>query len=98
MSPMYKVLVADQIALDGLAPLRDDARFELIVKPGLKGNDLADAIASADAVLVRSATQITRESLGARAMVLMKPVPRERSAEMGSQEPGAPSDVVRNSR
>ena len=63
MSPMYKVLVADQIALDGLAPLRDDARFELIVKPGLKGAELADAIAAVDAVLVRSATQITRESL-----------------------------------
>jgi D-3-phosphoglycerate dehydrogenase len=63
MSPTFRVLVADQIALDGLAPLRDDARFELIVKPGLKGAELADAIASADAVLVRSATQITRESL-----------------------------------
>ncbi len=63
MTPQYRVLVADQIALDGLAPLRDDSRFELIVKPGLKGAELADAIASADAVLVRSATQITRESL-----------------------------------
>src|SRR5919107_5562432 len=63
MSAMYRVLVADQIALDGLAPLRDDSRFELIVKPGLKGPELADAISSADAVLVRSATQITRESL-----------------------------------
>jgi D-3-phosphoglycerate dehydrogenase len=63
MSAVYRVLVADQIALDGLAPLRDDPRFELIVKPGLKGAELADAIAAADAVLVRSATQITRESL-----------------------------------
>src|SRR5687767_7965726 len=63
MSATYRVLVADQIALDGLAPLRDDSRFELIVRPGLKGPELADAIASADAVLVRSATQITRESL-----------------------------------
>jgi D-3-phosphoglycerate dehydrogenase len=63
MTPQYRVLVADQIALDGLTPLRDDSRFELIVKPGLKGAELADAIAAADAVLVRSATQITRESL-----------------------------------
>ena len=37
MSATYRVLVADAIALDGLAPLRDDSRFELIVKPGLKG-------------------------------------------------------------
>jgi D-3-phosphoglycerate dehydrogenase len=57
------VLVADAISLDGLAPLRDDPRFELINKPGLKGDDLANAIADADAVLVRSSTRITRESL-----------------------------------
>lgn len=63
MSATFRVLVADQIALDGLAPLRDDSRFELIVKPGLKGAELADAISAADAVLVRSATQITRDSL-----------------------------------
>ena len=63
MTAPYRVLVADQIALDGLAPLRDDARFELVVRPGLKGPELAEAIAGADAVLVRSATQITRESL-----------------------------------
>ena len=63
MTAIYRVLVADQIALDGLAPLRDDSRFELVVRPGLKGTELADAIADTDAVLVRSATQITRESL-----------------------------------
>jgi D-3-phosphoglycerate dehydrogenase len=63
MSARFRVLVADAISLDGLAPLRDDPRFELINKPGLKGDDLATAIADADAVLVRSATRITRESL-----------------------------------
>ena len=59
----FRVLVADAISLDGLAPLRDDPRFELINKPGLKGDDLATAISECDAVLVRSATRITRESL-----------------------------------
>ncbi|HWP02196.1 MAG TPA: phosphoglycerate dehydrogenase [Gemmatimonadaceae bacterium] len=63
MSERYRVLVADSIALDGLAPLRDDPRFELVVKPNLKDPELADAIAEADAVLVRSATRITRDSL-----------------------------------
>ena len=61
--PRFRVLVADAISLDGLAPLRDDPRFELVNKPGLKGEDLTNAIADADAVLVRSATRITRESL-----------------------------------
>lgn len=63
MSATFRVLVADAISLDGLAPLRDDPRFELVNKPGLKGDDLANAIAEADAVLVRSATRITRDSL-----------------------------------
>jgi D-3-phosphoglycerate dehydrogenase / 2-oxoglutarate reductase len=63
MTPMFRVLVADSIAVDGLAPLRDDERFELVVRPGLSPAELADAIADADAVLVRSATRITRESL-----------------------------------
>jgi D-3-phosphoglycerate dehydrogenase len=63
MTRRYRVLVADSIALEGLAPLHHDERFELVVRPGLKGEELAAAIADADAVLVRSATRITRESL-----------------------------------
>ncbi|MGH7662925.1 MAG: phosphoglycerate dehydrogenase [Gemmatimonadaceae bacterium] len=64
MTDRYQVLVADAIATEGLEPLRADDRFELVQRPGLSGDDLADAIAGADAVLVRSATHITRESLG----------------------------------
>jgi D-3-phosphoglycerate dehydrogenase len=63
MTASYKVLVADKIAREGLAPLAADPRFELIEKPGLAGDALAAAVADADAVLVRSATKITRESL-----------------------------------
>ena len=63
MSAEYRVLVADAIAPEGLAPLRDDDRFELVVRPGLAGAELAQAMAGMDAVLVRSATKITRESL-----------------------------------
>ena len=32
----YRVLVADKIAREGLAPLADDPRFELVERPGLK--------------------------------------------------------------
>jgi D-3-phosphoglycerate dehydrogenase len=59
----FDILVADAIALDALTPLSSDPRFNLTVKTGLKGDELRDAIAGADAVLVRSATKITRESL-----------------------------------
>jgi hypothetical protein len=31
----FRVLVADKIAVEGLAPLGDDPRFELVVRPGL---------------------------------------------------------------
>jgi D-3-phosphoglycerate dehydrogenase len=58
-----RILVADAIAADGLAPLRSDSRFELVEKPGLSGAALAEALVGMDAVLVRSATKITRESL-----------------------------------
>ena len=63
MTGALRVLVADAIAVEGLAPLRSDSRFELIEKPGLSGAALAEAIVGMDAVLVRSATKITRESL-----------------------------------
>ena len=63
MTPRHTVVVADQIDADGLAPLADDPRFSLVHRPGLTGDALAQAIADADAVLVRSATKITRESL-----------------------------------
>lgn len=63
MTTRFDILVADAIALDALTPLSSDSRFVLTVKTGLKGDDLRDAIAGADAVLVRSATKITRESL-----------------------------------
>ncbi len=59
----FDILVADAIALDALTPLSSDPRFKLTVKTGLKGDELRDAIAGADAVLVRSATKITRDSL-----------------------------------
>jgi D-3-phosphoglycerate dehydrogenase / 2-oxoglutarate reductase len=58
-----RVFVADAISAEGLAPLRDDARFEVIERPGLKGEDLARAIQGVHAVIVRSSTRITRDAL-----------------------------------
>jgi D-3-phosphoglycerate dehydrogenase len=59
----YRIFVADAIARSGLQPLADDARFELIVKPGLGGDELANAIRGMHGVIVRSATTIGREAL-----------------------------------
>jgi D-3-phosphoglycerate dehydrogenase len=59
----FTVLVADAISADGLAPLRNDGRFSIVEKSGLKGDELARAMENVDAVIVRSATRITREVL-----------------------------------
>lgn len=58
-----RILVADGLSDRGLEPLAGDARFEIIERAGLRGEALADALAEADAVIVRSATKITREAL-----------------------------------
>ncbi|HEX2167956.1 MAG TPA: phosphoglycerate dehydrogenase [Longimicrobiales bacterium] len=62
MTP-YRVFVADAISAEGLAPLREDERFEVIAQPGLKGEELARAMEGMHAVIVRSSTRITRDSL-----------------------------------
>jgi D-3-phosphoglycerate dehydrogenase len=59
----YHILVADKIAREGLTPLTSDPRFTLVERPGLTGAELTSAVAEADAVLVRSATKITRDAL-----------------------------------
>jgi D-3-phosphoglycerate dehydrogenase len=59
----YRVVLADAISATGLLPLAEDARFEIVARTGLKGEALAEALADADAVIVRSATRITREAL-----------------------------------
>ena len=59
----YRIFVADAISPEGLAPLREDDRFEIIEQTGLKGADLARALQGVHAVIVRSSTKITRESL-----------------------------------
>ena len=63
MTERFRVLVADAIAAEGLTPLRGDARFEVLEQPGLGPAELAVALRDADALLVRSTTRVTRQSL-----------------------------------
>ncbi len=60
---VYRIMVADRISDEGLEPLRADARFEVVERTGLKGDALARALVGFDAVIVRSATRITRDAL-----------------------------------
>lgn len=55
-----KILVADDVNEDKLAPLRD-AGFEVVKKTKLAPEELAAEIKDADGVIVRSATRITAD-------------------------------------
>jgi D-3-phosphoglycerate dehydrogenase len=99
MSEKFRVLIADAINAEGLEPLQQDGRFELIEKPGLKGEELARAIENVDSVVVRSGTRITRDSLKyasrlkviGRAGVGVDNIDVEAATEMGVAVLNAPS-------
>ncbi|HWV55968.1 MAG TPA: phosphoglycerate dehydrogenase [Longimicrobiales bacterium] len=95
----YRVLIADRISAAGLEPLRSDDRFELVEQTGLKGEELARTLAGFDAVIVRSATKITREALAyadrlqviGRAGVGVDNIDVEAATELGIAVLNAPS-------
>lgn len=58
-----RVLVADDLAPEGIEILRADAVLEVDVRFGLAPRELAEAIGAYDALIVRSATKVTAEVL-----------------------------------
>jgi D-3-phosphoglycerate dehydrogenase / 2-oxoglutarate reductase len=60
-----KVLVTDGLAPQGFEILRRTPGIEVVDAPGLKPAQLLDAIADADALIIRSATQVTAEVIAA---------------------------------
>src|ERR1041385_8818545 len=56
---MVKVLVSDPIEKEGLTPLLGNSKFEVIIKTGLKPEELLREVSSADVLLVRSETRVT---------------------------------------
>jgi len=61
----WRVLVSDKLADQGLAPLRESPDIDLLLKPGLKPEELKQEIREADALLVRSATKVTADVIEA---------------------------------
>jgi D-3-phosphoglycerate dehydrogenase len=59
---MPRVFIADKLEASGIEQLTA-AGIEVDNRPGLKGDELRDALRSADAVIVRSATKITADLL-----------------------------------
>jgi len=61
----WRVLVSDSLSEEGLVPLRESPDIELVVKPGLKPDELKQEIKEANALLVRSATRVTADIIEA---------------------------------
>ncbi len=66
----WRILVSDKLAEDGLSVLRDHPAVELVVKTGMSPEELHQEIHDADALLVRSATKVTADVIGAAPRLL----------------------------
>lgn len=56
---LYKVLASDPVSEDGLRALLDDPSISVVFKSDYTPEQLADAIADFDALIIRSQTQVT---------------------------------------
>jgi len=59
----FKLLVADKVAEEGLDYIRGIPDSELLYKPGLSEEELAEVIGEADGMIVRSGVQVTAKVL-----------------------------------
>lgn len=64
---MIKILVSDPLSEEGLKILKDVKEFQVDVKTDLKADALKEAIKDYDALVVRSATKVTKEIISAAA-------------------------------
>ncbi len=62
-NPPVRVLVADSISDKGIELLRSTPGFEVTVKTGMKEDELKRTVGEYDAMIVRSATQVTEPIL-----------------------------------
>ncbi|MCW1928401.1 phosphoglycerate dehydrogenase [Bhargavaea beijingensis] len=59
------ILISDPLSEEGLQPLREAEGVELKIQTGMTPEELVKAVKEADALLVRSQTQVTREVIEA---------------------------------
>ena len=58
---MFKILVSDPLSEEGLKILKEVREFQVDVKTDLKPDSLKEAIKDYDALVVRSATKVTKD-------------------------------------
>ena len=59
----FQVLVSDPVSEEGLRPLLDDSLVKVTIKTNFTPDELADAIADYDALIIRSQTKVTADIL-----------------------------------
>ncbi|MGE5308519.1 MAG: phosphoglycerate dehydrogenase, partial [Deltaproteobacteria bacterium] len=62
---MFKILISDSLSEEGLKLLRANKDFEVDVKAGMKPDELKGTIKDYDALIVRSASKVTKDVIGA---------------------------------
>ncbi len=65
MNRKFKVLVSDDVSENGLAILRKSPLIEVVVKTGMKKEELISEIPRYDGLLIRSATKVTADVIAA---------------------------------
>jgi D-3-phosphoglycerate dehydrogenase len=60
---MYKILISDKLAQDGIDLINSMADFEAVVNTGMSEDELAEVIGEYDGLIIRSATQVTAKVL-----------------------------------
>jgi len=62
---MFKILVSDPLSEEGLNVLKEIKEFQVDCKADLKPDELKEIIKDYDALIVRSATKVTKDIIGA---------------------------------
>ncbi len=58
---MYKILISDKLAQEGVEIFRNDRRFQVDFKPEVSAGELLSIIGRYDALIIRSRTKVTAE-------------------------------------
>src|SRR6266571_3046947 len=62
---MYRVLVSDALSEAGLALLKKNPQLDVVYSPGIKEAELAEKVADADALVIRSGSKVTKKVIDA---------------------------------
>ncbi|MHC4125103.1 MAG: Rossmann-fold NAD(P)-binding domain-containing protein, partial [Planctomycetota bacterium] len=60
---MYKILITDKLAQEGINLINSTDGFEAVVKTGVDEDELAKIIGQYDGLIIRSATKVTAKVL-----------------------------------